>query len=217
MFDVDSETRVGEVAVPAHLGDGHIRIPVRDRSFRRVRFVPDLGQAIRRRERQGRVLAVDVVARVVFAGTPGIVDSLLVGGQRWGECNDRPDVELAIRPAILSTTDPRHDRVVDRGVTQRAGNAELRDVIVRIHGGLEADDGVHLEQSDRRGRALEIDRLQNPRRQHVGVHLQPDLQGRCRVDALFDDLVQPELVCPELFVAKGIEPEDPLAIRDHRG
>jgi hypothetical protein len=47
MLDVDAEPRVGEVALPAHLRDGDIRIPVGDRTFACVRFVLDLGQAVR--------------------------------------------------------------------------------------------------------------------------------------------------------------------------
>ena len=101
MLDVDPEPRVGEVALPAHLGDGDVGIPIGDRSLRRVRFVLDLSQAIRRREDERRVLPVLVVARVVFAGTPRLVDRFLVRRQHRRQRDDGADVEIAVRPAVL--------------------------------------------------------------------------------------------------------------------
>ena len=102
-------------------------------------------------------------------------------------------------------------------MAERAGDAEPRDVVVRIDGGLQADDRVHLEQRDRRGRALEIDLLEDAGGQRVGVHFQPDLERRRRIDALLDDLVHAELVGPELFVTEGLEAEDALALGELRG
>ena len=128
-----------------------------------------------------------------------------------------PTFEIAVRPAVLPAADAGHHRVVDGGVTERAGDAEPRDVIVRVHGGLEADDGVHLEQRHRRRRALEIDLLEDPGGQRVRVHLEPDLERRRRVHALLDDLVQAERVGPELLVAEGLEAEDLLALGDEGG
>ena len=97
-------------------------------------------------------------------------------------------------------------------MTERARDAEPRDVIVGVHGGLKADDRVHLEQRDRRRRALEIDLLENAGRQHVGVDLEPDFERRRRIDALLDDLVQAQRVGPELLVAERVEAEDLLAL-----
>ncbi len=71
-----------------------------------------------------------------------------------------------------------------------------------------AHDRVHLEQRDRRRRALEIDLFEDPGGQHVGVHLEPDLERGRRVHALLDDLVQTERVGPELLVTEGVEAED---------
>ena len=70
VLHVDPETRVREVPLPAHLGNGDIGVPIRDRPFRRVRFVLDLGEAIRRWDDQRSVLPVLVVPRIVFARTP---------------------------------------------------------------------------------------------------------------------------------------------------
>ena len=89
-----------------------------------------------------------------------------------------------------------------------------RDAIVRVHGRLEAHDGIHLEQRDRRRRALEIDLLEHAWRQHVRVHFEPDLQRGRRIDAFLDDLVQAKRVGPQLLVAERVEAEDALALGD---
>ena len=102
-------------------------------------------------------------------------------------------------------------------MTERAGDAKLRDVIVRIHRGLKADDGIQLEQRDRRRRALEIGLVEGPGGQRVRVHFEPDLERGRRVHVLLDDLVQPERVGPEFLVAKRFEAEDPLALGDEGG
>ena len=97
-------------------------------------------------------------------------------------------------------------------MTERARDAKPRDVIVGVHRGLNAHNCIHLQERDRRCRALEIDLLKNSRRQHVGVHLEPDFQRRRRVDVLLDHLVHAERVCPELLVAKSVEAKDVLTL-----
>ena len=47
--------------------------------------------------------------------------------------------------------------------------------------------------------------------QGFDVHLQPDGQGRRRID-FRDDLVHPQRVGPQLLIAKGVEPKDGLTI-----
>ena len=91
------------------------------------------------------------------------------------------------------------------------------DVIVGIHRGLQAHDGIHLEQRDRRGRTLEIDLLEDAGRQRVRVHFEPDLERGRRIHVLLNNLVQAKLVGPELFVAEGLEAEDALAFGDVGG
>ena len=102
-------------------------------------------------------------------------------------------------------------------MAERAGDAEPGDVVVGIHRRLQADDRIHLEQRDRRGRTLEIDLLEDPGGQHVRVHLEPDLEGRRRIHVLLDDLVHAERVGPELLVTEGLESKDALAFRNHGG
>jgi hypothetical protein len=99
-------------------------------------------------------------------------------------------------------------------MTERAGDATPGDVIIGIHRGLQAHDGIHLEERDRRGWTLEIDFLEDQGRQHVRVHFEPDLERRRRIHVLLDDLVQPELVGPELFVAERVETKNSLAFGD---
>ena len=102
-------------------------------------------------------------------------------------------------------------------MTERAGDAKPRDVIVGIHRGLQTHDGIHLEQRDRRCRTLEIDLLEDAGGQHVRVHFEPDLERGRRIHVLLDDLVQAELVGPELFVTEGLEAKNPLALGDLGG
>jgi hypothetical protein len=99
-------------------------------------------------------------------------------------------------------------------VTEGAGHTELCDVVVGVHCGLNADNCIQLEQRDRRRRALEIDFLEDPWRQHRRVHFESDLERGERVDALFDNLVQAQRGGPELLVTKRVEAENPLAFGD---
>jgi hypothetical protein len=47
MLDVDPEPRVAEIALPAHLCDGDVGIPIGDGPLSGVRFVLNLSQAVR--------------------------------------------------------------------------------------------------------------------------------------------------------------------------
>ena len=102
-------------------------------------------------------------------------------------------------------------------MTKRAGDAKPGDVIVGIHSGLQAHDGIHLEQRDRRGRTLEIDFLEEAGGQYVRVHFKPDLECSGRIHVPFNNLVQTKLVGPELFVTEGLETKNALALGDLHG
>jgi hypothetical protein len=66
-------------------------------------------------------------------------------------------------------------------MTERARHPDACQVIVGVNGCLEADDRIHLQQRDGRRRALEIDLVEEPGRQDVRVHFQPDLQRGRRI------------------------------------
>src|SRR4029450_857547 len=110
-----------------------------------------------------------------------------------------------------TAADAGHDRVVDRGMAERASDAKPRDAVVRVHCGPETHNGIHLQQRDRRRWTLEIDFLEDSGRERVRVHLEPNFECRCRVYAFLHHFMQTELVSPDLLVAKGIESEDLLS------
>jgi hypothetical protein len=70
-----------------------------------------------------------------------------------------PGLRVRFGTAIQPLADPRRDRVVHGGVTQRAGDADAHQRVLAVPGDdrtLHAHDGVELEQGNGRGRALEI-------------------------------------------------------------
>ena len=71
--------------------------------------------------------------------------------------------------------------------------------------GLHPDNRVQLEKGDGRGRALEVDLVQNTWWKSVCIHLEADLERRGRVDRYLDDVVQVKRVGPEPLVAKRLE------------
>ena len=87
-------------------------------------------------------------------------------------------------------------------------------MIVGIHRGLQTHDRIHLEQRDRRGRTSRSTFSRTPAGSASGVHFEPDLQRRRRIHVLLDNLVQAELVGPELFVAERLEAKNALALGD---
>jgi hypothetical protein len=87
-------------------------------------------------------------------------------------------------------------------------------MVVRVNLRDHPDHGVHLEQGNRRGGTLEIDLLQDTRREHVRIHLETDLERRGRVNGLLDYFVQMKRVGPELLVAEGGESKNLLTVRE---
>jgi len=99
-------------------------------------------------------------------------------------------------------------------VTERAGDAESRDAIIGVHRGLNTNDSVHLQQRHSGRWALEINLAKDAGGQNSRIDLQADFERSRRIDALLDDFMQPELVGPELIVAKGVKSKDLLSLRD---
>jgi hypothetical protein len=130
---------------------------------------------------------------------------MLRGGERLREGDDGADIEIAIRPPVHPMADARRGGVIHGGMTQGAGDAQLDDVIGRIHRGLYAHDRVHLEQGHRGGRALQVHRAQDTRRQDIGIDFEPDLERGGRVDGLLHNFVQAERVRPEGLIAERVE------------
>ena len=219
-------TRLVERAVAMHLRDADVSVPVRH--ILTVAGSGDLVnalEAIRGRDHLRSVLSIKVVARIVLPCSPRVVDRLL----SWRECgrerDDRAGIEVAIRPSVEPLTDPRSERVVRGGVTERAGNSDShqRIVVSRAHdGSLQPYDGVELEERDRRRRAREADRaalnpLHHLGRQRVGIDLETDGERRRWVDRVHDDQIHVQRVRPERFVAVRVEAEDVLPLCDQCG
>src|SRR6185437_14557064 len=92
----------------------------------------DAVQPIGRRDDLRSVLAIEVVARVVRAFPPRVVDGLLAGVERRRERYDGAHVEIAIRPAIESLADAGRKRVVDGRMTQRARDADAHERVLAV-------------------------------------------------------------------------------------
>jgi hypothetical protein len=75
--------------------------------------------------------------------------------------------------------DARRERIIHRRVTQRALDAHGGDASLLVEESGDADDGIELEQLERRRRIAEVDlaardRPLQPTRQSVDVDLQSD-------------------------------------------
>ena len=73
-----------------------------------------------------------------------------------------------------------------------------------------------LQESDRRGRRVEVGGLEDARRQSRAVHLQAHGEGGTRADAGGHHLVHAGDVGPEGLVPEGVEAEDLAALFDER-
>ena len=142
MLDVDPEPRIREVALPAHLCDGDVGIPIGDGRLSRVCLVFDLSQAIRWREHEWRALPVLVYRGSYLPGPQDWYTDFLSAVSTGDRAMMGAHIEISVRPAVLAPTDARHDRVVHGGMTERAGDAKPRDVIVGIHRSLQTHDWI---------------------------------------------------------------------------
>jgi hypothetical protein len=136
------------------------------------------------------------------------------------QSDDRADVEIAIRPPVEAMTDPRREGVIHGGMTEGALQADGLEASVRVGMPGHADDGVELEQGERRRRVVEV---HPPRpklilergRKRIHVDFQADRERGPRADAsadaaeslAFDRLVKLKRVPPVGLVSEGVVPE----------
>src|SRR4029078_313743 len=97
-------------------------------------------------------------------------------------------IEVAIGPAVQSTSDAGGQAIVDGGMTKCAGDADPRHRVA-VEESLPADDRVGLEQLDRRAGLVEIDlsaldRFDQDLRQLPNINLKPALKRPPRREAL---------------------------------
>ncbi len=215
--DVDPQPGILEAALPVHLRHRDVRVPVRHRPLPRVRLQTHTVQTVGGREHHRAVDPVDIEARIVKPRLPRRVHRLQGGRKPRREGDDRPDRQIPIGPPIQPVPDARRDRVVDRGMAERARRADPRDLIAH-HRPDQAHDGVQTQQRTRRSRVVQQRRIPEHRRQHLRrnrrrVHLQPETQ-RLHGTHRLDQVVQPQRVRPEPPVAKIVVTEDLPALRD---
>jgi hypothetical protein len=155
------------------------------------------------------------MARVVLARAPLAELDYGVFVDCGRERDDRPDIEVDVRPSVEPPADPGNQRIIDRRVAERAGDPEPPEMAV-VDGSSQADNGVQAKQRHGDSRVGEIDLLRHQRLdESVGQRLQVDLEAhlQCerRADDPGNDLVHAQHVGPELLVAEGVIAEDPAA------
>jgi hypothetical protein len=144
------------------------------------------------------------------------------------EGHDLAHVEVAVGPTIETPADARSERVVHRGVAQRALNAERRHSIT-VEERRDADHRVGLEQDHGRRRGRQIHFSSSERGDHlagqrIGVDLEAERQSRLggepradaavRVASAGDRQMQLQRVAPKRFVAEGLVAKGPPALFD---
>ena len=184
MGDVDTigaDARNGKRSVAARLRYAHVVIPVGQIVAVTGRDdLVDALQAIGGRDDLWAVLAVQVEAGIVFARTPGLIDRLLSGAQRWRQGNNGAGIELATGPAIKPLADARRECVVNGRMAKGAGHAGPCQGVFAIdsfHGVLDADHGIEFDQGDGGGGVGQTDgfilnALHDGRRQQLGIYFQ---------------------------------------------
>ena len=155
-----------------------------------------------------------MVARIVFARTPRVEFRLGRGIERGRQRHDRADIQIGVCPSIQPPADAARERVVDRRVAERAGDADAGELPRTVDSSADADDGVQPQQFDGHGRVGQIDltglqRGDDLPRQGLDVDLETNGECCCRRNG-GDDFVHPQHAGPQLFVAEGVVAEDAL-------
>ena len=221
-----------------HLEVGHERVPVRDAAPAGVGRQVHAGQPERRRNerrrrcgrRGGRPCRRGRGARRTGPGPswrapcarcPRRRRSRSAMALRSGaSATIAPTFEIAVGPAVEPMPDPRRQRVVHRGMAERALEADRRQTAVRSAEALHPDDRVGVEQGQRHRRVVEVDaalthRLQDAGRQRVHVHLQAGGQRRVGTQAGADAAVRLRRRSPGAASAR--RPRRPRRRRCRRG
>src|SRR5439155_20462256 len=73
-----------------------------------------------------------------------------------GERDDRPDVEVTVRPSVEPAADTRRQRIVHRRMAEGALDANRSETPTVVEEPGDSDDGVELEERQRRGRVVEV-------------------------------------------------------------
>src|SRR4029079_15434699 len=114
---VDANAGIDEGAVPVHLSNGDVEVPIGDRVVGGVDLARHVPKAECGRNDDGLILSIDVETWIVFPRTPRQVDGALRRSDRGRERDDSSDIEIAVRPAIEAMSDARPERVVDGRMT----------------------------------------------------------------------------------------------------
>ena len=185
-----------------HLQVRHESVPVRHRSPPCPRVQTGTGQAVcGRQERRRRFsirperFPIQEHLRIELSGPPARQHRLerrLVDTEEGGydpeigsERDDGADIQIAIGPAIQPAADSGGERVIDRGVAQRARDTHRVQVAAGVEESLHSNDGIEFQQGHGRGGIVEIDlttlqSLEDGRRQRVDIDLQADRQRSLR-------------------------------------
>ena len=210
-------------ALSAHLSDADVAVPVRDRAVRGEGFEADAFQAIDRRDDDWQRRAVQrkdigaverMMARIVFARTPGVEFRLGRGVERGRQGDDRADIQIDVRPPVQPPADAARERVVDGRVAERAGDADARQLPARST--LPRTPTTALSRSSStvtagsfRSTSPALQRGDDLARQRFDVDLETDGERRRRWNGR-EDLVHPQHVGPQLLVAERVVAEDAL-------
>ncbi len=156
-----------------------------------------------------------MVPRIVFARTPGVEFRLGGGVERGRQGDDRADIQIGVCPPIQPPADAARERVIDGRVAERAGDANACQLPRTVDSSADADDGVEPKQFDGHRRVVQIDltgfqRGDNLARQGFDVDLETNGECCCRGNGR-EDVMHPQHIGPQLFVAEGVIAEDALS------